>query len=332
MDRVVRLDSFALALLRRPNAGIHAVASAVEHTDLTGRERRRQKNERRLELAASRKLPKPEEEEKKKMDQRRKKKSDPSLANLAKMGMQWYTLRVFTNNEAESMEALRSTLEAEFPDAKFEGVVNGFLLPRCKVWSPIIPTESVVRGKSRFAMKAMLRGHIFLRCVLEAPVYRHVMNERSVFCFVGAFPYKMKAGYDTKMMKGGYPDAHIPAPVPSYQIEALREEAATREREFKLEQQKKKASEDQVLLEVKEVDDLEQRQGHLRVGDMVAVISGAYQNFQGTILEFLPAGKVKIVLPVFGTDTEIEVDMDALMFMVMKLEQTFLMKKLSPYK
>ncbi|EFJ10561.1 hypothetical protein SELMODRAFT_427155 [Selaginella moellendorffii] len=307
MDRVVRLDSFALALLRRPNAGIHAVASAVEHTDLTGRERRRQKNERRLELAASRKLPKPEEEEKKKVDQRRKKKSDPSLANLAKMGMQWYTLRVFTNNEAESMEALRSTLEAEFPDAKFE------------VWSPIIPTESVVRGKSRFAMKAMLRGHIFLRCVLEAPVYRHAMNERSVFCFVGAFPYKMKAGYDTKMMKGGYPDARIPAPVPSYQIEALREEAATREREFKLEQQKKKASEDQVLLEVKEVDDLEQRQGDLRVGDMVAVISGAYQNFQGTILEFLPAGKVKIVLPVFGTDTEIEVDMDALMFMVMKV-------------
>ena len=142
-----------------------------------------------------------------------------------------------------------------------------------KIRNVMLPMEKVFEvknGKKRVKMKNFLPGYIIIEADLDDEVKRFIANAPSILNMVG-----------TKNLKG---EKLHPVPLRPDEIKRLNaiinEESTSEKIDLKL-----------------------------SVGEPVKVISGPFNNFNGTVLEINPEKmKVKVMVSIFGRKTPIELE------------------------
>ncbi|KAI4356563.1 hypothetical protein L6164_000578 [Bauhinia variegata] len=178
------LPSFSFTLPRIQSRPFKlSISATVETTDstteLTARERRRLRNERRESKATTNWR---EEVEERLINKPKKKKTswteELNLDLLAKLGPQWWVVRVdrvSRVNGQNTAEALARSLAKNFPELEF------------KVYSPAVHVKRKLKnGTYSIKPKPLFPGCIFLRCVLNKELHDFIREHAGIGGFVGS--------------------------------------------------------------------------------------------------------------------------------------------------
>lgn len=159
-----------------------SISSSLESTDtqqhhLTARERRRLKNERRETKSTTTNWR--EEVEERLMKKPKKEKTswteELNLDNLAKLGPQWWVVRVSRVKGQYTAEVLARSLARNFPEMDF------------KVYAPAVHVKRRLKnGSYSVKPKPLFPGCIFLRCVLNKELHDFVREYDGVGGFIGS--------------------------------------------------------------------------------------------------------------------------------------------------
>ncbi|RVX06146.1 hypothetical protein CK203_018693 [Vitis vinifera] len=193
---------------------------SADTRQLTARERRQLRNERRESKATTNWREEVEERLLKKPKKRYASWTEElNLDNLALLGPQWWVVRVSRVSGQESAERLARSLARNFPDIDF------------KVYVPSVQVKRKLKnGSISVKPKPLFPGCVFLRCVLNKETHDFIRECDGIGGFVGS-----KVGNTKRQI-------NKPRPVSVDDIEAIfkqsKEEQEKADKAFEEEQQK----------------------------------------------------------------------------------------------
>ncbi|GKV52650.1 hypothetical protein SLEP1_g59223 [Rubroshorea leprosula] len=153
-----------------------SIDSAGTQQELTARERRQLRNERRENKAVYNWREEVEERLMKKPKKRYVTLAEKlNLDTLAKLGPQWWVVRVRRVRSQDTAELIARLLARNFPDLEF------------KVYTPAIQEKKRLKnGSYSIKPKPLFPGCVFLRCVLNKEIHDFIREIEGVGGFVGS--------------------------------------------------------------------------------------------------------------------------------------------------
>ncbi|PIA54495.1 hypothetical protein AQUCO_00900800v1 [Aquilegia coerulea] len=322
-NRVTSSPFLSLPLFSSPSYLLynktHKVISATLESSgqLTARERRQLRNERREEKTTNWK----EEVEEKLLKKQKKKfanwKEELNLDNLAIDGPQWWAVRVSRLNGHETAEQLARYLARIFPNVEF------------KVYAPAVHVKRKLKnGTVSVKQKPLFPGCIFLRCVLNKELHDTIRECPGIGGFIGS-----KVGNTKRQI-------NRPRPVSIVDIEAMfrqaKEEQEKADQAFAEDQQSEEIlkNENIRLNPIKNVMDsvpdskpkrrttkastpvtsgssIGSDDKLLTLGSSIRVVSGSFSDFKGTLKKLdAKSGMATVVVTLFGKESIVDVDIN----------------------
>ncbi|XP_043697712.1 uncharacterized protein LOC122648566 [Telopea speciosissima] len=181
---------------------ISATSDSVNSEQLTARERRQLRNQRRESNATNWR----EEVEERLLKKPKKRYAswteELNLDNLALLGPQWWVVRVSRVSGQEPAERLALTLARSYPDIDF------------KVYAPATRVKRKLKnGSYSVKPKPLFPGCVFLRCVLNKEIHDFIRECDGIGGFIGS-----KVGNTKRQI-------NKPRPVSSSDMEAIYRQA-----------------------------------------------------------------------------------------------------------
>ncbi|KAE8099283.1 hypothetical protein FH972_017277 [Carpinus fangiana] len=294
--------------------------SANTQQELTARERRRLRNERRESKGATNWREQVEERLIKKPKKRYASWTDElNLDNLAKLGPQWWVIRVSRIKVEDAAEVLARSLAKNFPDIDF------------KVYAPAIHVKRKLKnGSYSVTPKPLFRGCVFLRFVLNKEIHDFIRECDGVGGFVGS-----RVGNTKKQI-------NKPRPVSVVDMEAIfrqaKEEQEKTDRAFEEDQQKESLNSEMPIVdshldpndETKSEMDLKPKKKSRKASDpltdgsstvkdykllvpgsTVRVVSGTLAEFVGNLKKMnRKTGKATVGFTLFGKESLVDLDVN----------------------
>ncbi|KAF7845424.1 Plastid transcriptionally active isoform 1 [Senna tora] len=309
--------SFAFPQTRRFKLSISATLDSIDtQQELTARERRRLRNERRETKTTTNWR---EEVEERLIKKPKKKKGswtdELNLDNLAKLGPQWWVVRGSRVRALDTAQLLARSLARNFPDIEF------------KLYAPAVHVKRKLKnGSYSVTQKALFPGCIFLRTVLNKELHDFIREYDGIGGFVGS-----KVGNTKRQI-------NKPRPVSEDDMEAIFRQAKEEQEKADLafeEEQKNEVLKSAILnigLESddglkSEVDSKPKRRSRktsdqttdksstpknsklLVKGSTVRVLSGTFAGFVGTLQKLNRKTKIAtVVFSLFGKENIVEID------------------------
>ncbi|XP_010553065.1 PREDICTED: uncharacterized protein LOC104823276 [Tarenaya hassleriana] len=314
--------SFINSAIRKTHLSISASLAEQNH-QLTARERRRLRNERRESKSGYSWREEVEERLIKKPKKRYASWTEElNLDNLALLGPQWWVVRVSRVRGQETAQVLARVLARNFPDIEFT------------VYAPAVHVKRILKnGTLSIKPKPIFPGCVFFRCVLNKEIHDFVRECDGVGGFVGS-----KVGNTKKQI-------NKPRPVDDSDMEAIfkqaKEEQEKADREFeeqegsnlltprdelmrpdsdrsgtleesiedpKPKQKLRKASTSNSSALSSGTKDTKGKK-RLSTGCAVKVVSGTFAEFVGSLKKMnRKTGKATVGFTLFGKETLVEVD------------------------
>ncbi|CAL9147032.1 unnamed protein product [Musa hybrid cultivar] len=280
---------------------------------LSARERRQLRNERRESRAGGvgwreeveeRLLHRPK-------NQRKKAASwteELNLDNLARLGPQWWVVRVSRVTGHEIADRLARSLARNYPAVEF------------KVYYPAVREQRKLKnGSDSVKLKPLFPGCVFLNCVLNKEIHDFIREIDGIGGFVGS-----KVGNTKRQI-------NKPKPVPMEEMEAIFQQAkkeqdnAVKQSKDQQQQNVLNGSVDSIKSATKtkpsnskkgsrySESSLVHLEDHksLAPGSNVRILSGPFSEFTGCIKEVnLGSGKVTVSLQLFGKDNYVDLAID----------------------
>ncbi|KAL5219311.1 hypothetical protein ABZP36_019995 [Zizania latifolia] len=297
-----------------PPISVSMSASAPADGDegeLTGRERRQQRRERR-ELRA--RDWKEEVQERLIHEPARRRKKPPkrtwqenlNLNFLAEHGPQWWLVRVSMAPGTDYVELLTKAISRRYPEFSF------------KIYNPSIQVKKRLKsGSISTKSKPMHPGLVFLYCTLNKEIHDFIRDTEGCYGFIGATVGSIK-----RQIKK-------PKPIPVEEVESIireeKEEQERIDREFeKMEnggnvESFNKPVEDSELMLINKIKKQFQKStskggtshSAFTPGATVHVLSGPFAGFTGSLLEVNRKNKkVTLQLTLFGKESFVDLDFD----------------------
>ncbi|KAL3639452.1 hypothetical protein CASFOL_017359 [Castilleja foliolosa] len=287
---------------------ITATLNSVGESELTGRERRQMRNERRESKDAYNW----KEEVEMKLIKKPKKRyaswtEELNLDNLALPGPQWWVIRVSRTSGQETAETMARAMARKFPNMEF------------KVYAPSVQTKRKLKnGSISVKPKPLFPGCVFLRCVMNKDIHDFIRECDGVGGFIGS-----RVGNTKRQI-------NLPRPVDEIDMEAIfkqaKEEQVKSDRAFEEEQQKEENLDSKNLLAdstlvsqdiITETNASKKPGGRgrksakqiikattLKLGSTIQVVSGSFAGFSGTLKKLdKKTGLVTVGFMLFGKET-----------------------------
>ncbi|CAN4106066.1 unnamed protein product [Withania somnifera] len=296
---------------------VFATVESPKENLLTAKERRQLRNERResktgyswREEVEERLIKKPKKQYKSWTE-------ELNLDNLAKLGIQWWVVRVSRVNGHETAERMARALARNFPDIDFQ------------VYIPSVQVKRKLKnGTLSVKPKPLFPGCVFLRCVLNKEIHDFIRECDGIGGFVGS-----KVGNTKRQI-------NKPRPVDEDDLEAIfkqaKEEQEKADQAFEEEEQgeggglnskltkdssiapidhkvvakkrgrqSKKASDPLAVDVLRGLDDKS-----LIPGSTIEVVSGAFAGFSGVLKKVdSKAGLATVGFSLFGKETLADID------------------------
>ncbi|XP_019162506.1 PREDICTED: uncharacterized protein LOC109158999 [Ipomoea nil] len=303
---------------RQKHVRLVVSAGAVESVnqgELTARERRQLRNERRESKPANNWREEVEERLIKKTKKETKSwKEELNLNHLARLGPQWWVVRVSRVNGHEKAERLARSLARNFPDIDFQ------------VYIPSVQTKRILKnGTLSVKPKSLFPGCMFLKCVLNKDIHDFIRECDGIGGFVGS-----KVGNIKRQI-------NKPRPVDEEDMEAIfkqaKEEQEKADQAFEEEQRGKEAPEATVSVSPEATVPVSPeatvpvsptkrgRRGRkaseplgadnklLVPGSTIQVVSGTFLGFSGILKKLdKKAGLATVGFTLFGKETLADLD------------------------
>jgi len=279
--------------------------------ELTARERRLQKRERR-ELRAT--DWKEEVQERLIHEPARRRKKPPkrswreelNLDLLAELGPQWWLVRVSMAPGTDYVDLLTKAISRRFPEVPF------------KIYNPSIQVKRRLKsGTISVKSKPLHPGLVFLHCTLNKELHDFIRDTEGCYGFIGATVGSIK-----RQIKK-------PKPIPIEEVESIireeKEEQEKVDREFEgmenmanVESFSKPVEKSELMLMNKIKKQFKKSpskggtsQRAFSAGATVHVLSGPFEDFIGSILEVnLKNRKATVQLTLFGKESFVDLDFD----------------------
>ncbi|XP_027336430.1 uncharacterized protein LOC113850206 isoform X2 [Abrus precatorius] len=277
------LPSLSLSLHRTTPFTLSVSASA-DTQQLSARERRKQRSERRestnwREQVEERLIKKPKKEKVSWMD-------ELNLDNLAKLGPQWWVVRVSRANGHDTAQLLARSLANHYPDIEF------------KVFAPAVNVKRKLKdGSHSIKPKPLFPGCIFLRCVLNKELHDFIREYDGVGGFLGS-----KVGNTKRQI-------NKPRPVSDEDMEAIFRQA--KEEQEKTDQAFEEEEKNAVLNSGIPITDASSTRKNYKLvqGSTVQVVSGTFSGFTGTLKKLNRKTKMATVhFTLFGKENIVDID------------------------
>ncbi|CAD6215259.1 unnamed protein product [Miscanthus lutarioriparius] len=290
---------------------LSASASADAEGELTAREKRAQRRERR-ELRATdwkeevqdRLIHEPARRRKK--PPKRSWREDLNLDLLAELGPQWWLVRVSMAPGTDYVDLLTKAISRRYPEVTF------------KIYNPSIQVKRRLKsGAISVKSKPLHPGLVFLHCTLNKELHDFIRDTEGCYGFIGATVGSIK-----RQIKK-------PKPIPIDEVESIireeKEEQERVDREFEemenmgnVEPFSKPVEESELMLmnKIKKQFKKSSSNGGTRhsafsPGATVHVLSGPFEDFTGSILEVNRKNKKATVqLILFGKESFVDLDFD----------------------
>lgn len=278
--------------------------------ELSARERRRLRNERRESKGGANWREQVEERLLKKPKKRYASWTEElNLDTLATLGPQWWVVRVTRVRQQETAELIARLLARNFPDLPF------------KVYVPAVQVKRRLKnGSISVKPKHLFPGCVFLNCVMNKDIHDFIRECDGVGGFVGS-----KVGNTKKQI-------NKPRPVDEIDMEAVfkqaKEEQEKHEKEFAEEQQqegnldfgKSRSSVEPQLdsngTTKSATDSKPKRQStkkspKLVPGSTVRVVSGMFAEFEGSLKKInRKTGQATVGFMIFGKESLVDVNVN----------------------
>ncbi|WOK95561.1 hypothetical protein Cni_G04268 [Canna indica] len=280
---------------------------------LSARERRQLRNERRESRAGGVGWREKVEEQLLHKPKNRRKRATSwteqlNLDNLARLGPQWWIVRVARVNAHEAADRIARSLARNFPTTEF------------KVYYPAVRQRRKLKnGSESEKLKPLFPGCLFLNCILNQRIHDFIREIDGVGGFVGS-----KVGNTIRQI-------NKPKPVAVEDMEAIfrqtKEEQENADKEYKEEQEQNMLADsgNSINAAVKtrtrkskkgsenSESSLEAVEGNksLAPGANVRILSGPFSEFTGCIAKLnRRSGKVTVGLQLFGKESLVDVEVD----------------------
>ncbi|KAL3357911.1 hypothetical protein AABB24_015168, partial [Solanum stoloniferum] len=295
---------------------VYATVESPEENMLTAKERRQMRNERRESKTGYNWREEVEEKLIKKPKKQYKSWTEElNLDNLAKLGPQWWVVRVSRVNGHETAERMARALARNFPDIDFQ------------VYNPSVQVKRKLKnGTLSIKPKPLFPGCVFLRCVLNKEIHDFIRECTGIGGFVGS-----KVGNTKRTI-------NKPRPVDEDDLEAIfkqaKEEQEKADQAFEEEEQGEGGLDSQLTknssiapLDDKVVPKTRGRQSKkaldllavdvlrgsddksLIPGSTIEVVSGAFAGFSGILKKVdSKAGLATVGFSLFGKETLADID------------------------
>ncbi|XP_028783554.1 uncharacterized protein LOC114739637 [Neltuma alba] len=290
-----------------------SISASLDSTDtqeLTARERRRLRNERRESKTTTNWR---EEVEERLIKKPKKKKTswteELNLDNLAKLGPQWWVIRGSRVRGQDTAQLLARSLARNFPDVEF------------KLYTPAVQVKRRLKnGSYSVTPKPLFPGCIFLRCVLNKELHDFIREYDGIGGFLGS-----KVGSIKRQI-------NKPKPVSADDMEAVyrqaKEEQEKADRAFE-EGEKNAVLKSEVLkTELERDSDLKsdadskpkrkssktsamttEKSSTPKRGSTVRVLSGTFAGFTGTLKKLNRKSKIATVaFTLFGKENSVDIE------------------------
>ncbi|KAL6133132.1 hypothetical protein ACLB2K_065369 [Fragaria x ananassa] len=282
-------------------------SSTQQQQQLSARERRQLRNERRESKAGTRWKEKVEEKLLEKPTQKFAHwKEELNINNLAREGPQWWIVRVSRIKGQETAQLIARLLARNYPHMDF------------KVYAPSIPDRRKLKnGTYSVKAKPLFPGCVFLRCVLDKEIHDFVTELDGVGGFIGA-----KVGNTKRQI-------NRPRPVSEFDMEAIFAKAKEEQEKADLAFQQ----EQQLSAELKSSDAAKstgdakpkRRSGkasdplingsstakdkNLVLGSKVRVLSGTFAEYEGSLKKLNQrTKKATVAFMLFGKESLVDLD------------------------
>ncbi|PHU07087.1 hypothetical protein BC332_23576 [Capsicum chinense] len=298
------------SIFLKPQNTILRIYATVENVGLTAKERRQLRNERResktgynwREEVEERLIKKPKKEYKSWTE-------ELNLDNLAKLGTQWWVVRVSRVNGHETAERMARALARNFPDIDFQ------------VYIPSVQVKRKLKnGTLSVKPKPLFPGCVFLKCVLNKEIHDFIRECAGIGGFVGS-----KVGNTKRQI-------NKPRPVDEDDLEAIfkqaKEEQERADQAFEEEEQgeggldssiaptddkvvpKKRGRQSKKASDLLTVDALRGSDDKSLIpGSTIEVVSGAFAGFSGILKKVdSKAGLATVGFSLFGKETLADID------------------------
>ncbi|KAM3340746.1 transcription termination/antitermination protein NusG [Capsicum galapagoense] len=298
------------SIFLKPQNTILRIYATVENVGLTAKERRQLRNERResktgynwREEVEERLIKKPKKEYKSWTE-------ELNLDNLAKLGTQWWVVRVSRVNGHETAERMARALSRNFPDIDFQ------------VYIPSVQVKRKLKnGTLSVKPKPLFPGCVFLKCVLNKEIHDFIRECAGIGGFVGS-----KVGNTKRQI-------NKPRPVDEDDLEAIfkqaKEEQERADQAFEEEEQgeggldssraptddkvvpKKRGRQSKKASDLLTVDALRGSDDKSLIpGSTIEVVSGAFAGFSGILKKVdSKAGLATVGFSLFGKETLADID------------------------
>ncbi|KAG0477448.1 hypothetical protein HPP92_014289 [Vanilla planifolia] len=214
-----------------------------------------------------------------------------NLDNLAKLGPQWWMVRVARVNRHEISDLLARAIARGFPDMEF------------KVYFPtILEKKKLKNGSYSEKLKPLFPGCLFLYCVLNKEVHDYIKECDGVGGFVGS-----KFGYKKRLI-------NKPKPVSAEEMEKVfqraKEQKQLHEENFisledstntNSKQDKRKSGDDPWASNV----------NHLAPGATIRVVSGPFSDYTGYLKDLDHTNeKATVGITLFGKESFVDLEVD----------------------
>ncbi|GMH10202.1 hypothetical protein Nepgr_012043 [Nepenthes gracilis] len=282
-----------------------ALSSSVEEENLTAKERRKLRNERRESKTVNWR----EEVEERLIEKPKKRYAswteELNLDNLADLGPQWWVVRLSRVAVPEFAERLAHLLARNYPEIEF------------KVYIPaVLEKRKLKNGSYTVKSKPLFPRCVFLRCVLNKEIHDFMRECDGVGGFVGS-----KVGNTKRQITR-------PKPVSEFDMEEIFQQAKAKQEKADQDELERRVNDSERLSldtqsdinSIAEAVEVSKKNGRsknalngrnkkLRPGSTVRVLSGAFAHFSG-ILKKLDCknGKATVEFALFGKETIADLD------------------------
>ncbi|XP_065853621.1 uncharacterized protein [Euphorbia lathyris] len=309
---VIPFISFPIPITKHALSSITAAAISstnAQQQELTAKERRQLRNERRESNAGYNWREEVEERLIKKPKKVVVTAGEAlNLDNLADLGPQWYAVKVARVNSDLTADLIARLLARDYPDLEF------------KVYAPSVKFRNKLKnGTFSIKSKPIFPGCVFLWCVLNREIHDFIRECNGVGGFVGS-----RVGNTKRQI-------NRPRPVSVEDMEKIFQEA--KEEQEKFDQASDEEQQDEGVLNSsksaakditkpvgrsKKITDplakgtpKKRTSKRLIAGSTVRVLSGNFAEFVGTVKKISrKTGKATVLFSLFGKETLVDLDLN----------------------
>ncbi|CAH8356373.1 unnamed protein product [Eruca vesicaria subsp. sativa] len=311
---LLRLSLIIPSAIKTPrNLSISACVVERNH-QLTARERRQLRNERRESKSGYSWREEVEERLIKKPKKRYASWTEElNLDTLAESGQQWWVVRVSRVRGHETAQVLARALARQFPEMEFN------------VYAPAVQVKRKLKnGSISVKPRPVFPGCIFIRCVLNKEIHDAIREVEGVGGFIGS-----KVGNTKRQI-------NKPRPVDDSDLEAIFKQAKEEQEKADIEFDEGERAEEEASLALQKalasnsdgteiVESLAEakpktapkkaapKKKKLAAGSTVRVLSGTFAEFVGNLKKLnRKTAKATVGFTLFGKETLVEIDISEL--------------------